>query len=303
MVNSYLEIYGHRNEKEAQKAYPLLARILNRTDSEDKSSLMILDLACGAGRYAILLASEGYRVTGVDLSRPLLDEALKKWNDLSKGNKGGTLELVRSDMRKLPFRKSFNLIINMFTSFGYFESDSENERVIKTISDHLVTDGNFVIDYLNRDSVIANLQEESESRVGEYSIVQHRWLTEDNKRVEKKVEVLDVSGDNVLSYTESVRMYTFSQMKAMIEKYSLEIMDVSGDYNGSKFSESSPRLIIAGRKVLKDSGYRIIPGLNVSSKLARDYLAGDPKALKFFAADYRDVSAYAAKAESYRSLY
>lgn len=244
----YIEIYRHRNEKEAEKAYPLLERIIEGAGYGDRAGTRILDLACGAGRYSILLASKGYRVTGVDLSRPLLDEALKKWNGLEKESKSGTLELVRSDMRELPFKSSFNLLINMFTSFGYFENDTENMRVIQTIAKHLVSSGRFVIDYLNRDAVIANLEKESESRIGDYRIKQRRWLTKDNLRVEKKVEVINITGDSVLNYTESVRMYDMNQMKTMIEKSNLELIDIFGDYDGMGFSASSPRLILSGRK-------------------------------------------------------
>jgi len=83
----------------------------------------VLDLACGRGRISIPLARHGCRVTGVDLSPNSLELARR---DAAAG--GVMLELIESDMRKIDFDPEFDVVINLFTSFGYFQDHSDNER-------------------------------------------------------------------------------------------------------------------------------------------------------------------------------
>src|SRR5687768_2760270 len=98
----------------------------------------ILDLACGKGRHSIYLNQLGYDVTGADLSENSIEEAAESAND--------TLHFVVHDMRE-PFEDKFDAIFNLFTSFGYFENDSDNILTLKAISESLNEYGFGVIDF------------------------------------------------------------------------------------------------------------------------------------------------------------
>ena len=83
----------------------------------------ILDLACGPGRHATALAKKGFRVTGVDLSSLLLQKA----KDLARAE-GGNVEWLREDMRRFVRPEAFDLVMSMFTSFGYFDGQERRHH-------------------------------------------------------------------------------------------------------------------------------------------------------------------------------
>src|SRR5437867_9881977 len=101
----------------------------------------ILDVACGAGRHTIDLAKRGYRVTGFDLSSPLLAEARK-----AARTAGVKPTFVQGDMRRLPYRNAFEAAISMFTSFGYFDRPEEDRQVLRGIARALRPRGQFLME-------------------------------------------------------------------------------------------------------------------------------------------------------------
>src|SRR3954453_16554332 len=80
----------------------------------------VLDLCCGPGRHSVEFARQGFRVTGVDRSPYLLDRAREH-----AATAGTSIEFVREDMREFCRPDAFDLAVNLFTSFGYFEHQDE----------------------------------------------------------------------------------------------------------------------------------------------------------------------------------
>ena len=114
-TQEYLSLYKHRNEDEAEQHIKLIL-----DNVETFAGYRVLDMACGAGRHAILLAKKGLIVTAVDLSDNLLSIAKKTANEENL-----KIEFVKSDIREFNTNLDFDLVVNLFTSFGYFESDEE----------------------------------------------------------------------------------------------------------------------------------------------------------------------------------
>jgi len=112
----YLNVYKHRDEKEARL---LVESILSITKIREKSK--ILDLACGAGRHSIEFAKKGFELTAVDLSKNLLDAAKKNAEAINI-----KVNFIRADLRKFKSNEKFDLVLNLFTSFGYFNNDEDN---------------------------------------------------------------------------------------------------------------------------------------------------------------------------------
>ncbi|MDR7434998.1 MAG: class I SAM-dependent methyltransferase [Armatimonadota bacterium] len=88
----------------------------------------ILDLACGPGRFALPLAKRGFCVVGFDLASVYLEQARKKAQE-----QGLFIELVQGDMREIPFEDEFDAVINMFTSFGYFDDERDHLKVLQGV--------------------------------------------------------------------------------------------------------------------------------------------------------------------------
>ena len=231
----YVLVYQHRNESEAKQQVSFLLNHIN-ISQEAK----ILDLCCGNGRHSIELKKLGYDVLGVDLSSELLDIARSKAseNDLD-------LKLYRCDMREIPYEDEFDLIVQFFTSFGYFETDAENQKVLSAISKALKKEGQFMIDYMNPDYVASNLVEKDEKQVSDdIKLIQERWI--ENSRVNKKITM--IKNGETSYYNESVRMYALQEIKAMLDQVGLMLNHTYGDFDGSEYNKDSSRMILIGNK-------------------------------------------------------
>ncbi len=245
----YLDIYSHRDENEAGMAAAVIRHVMRPLAADKKNGgLDILDLCCGQGRYSLLLAAEGHNVVGLDLSEALLLTAFQRRESAAAGSKKspGSLSLVRADMRRIPFVNAFDLMINMFTSFGYFESDEDNRAVLEASGRTLRRRGRFLIDYLNREQVLKSLIGEDDFEANGLKVKQIRCISPDGLRVEKTILVQGPKGED--RYQESVRLFDRSEMEAMLEPAGLQVDEVLGNYDCSAWSPESPRLILTGSK-------------------------------------------------------
>jgi SAM-dependent methyltransferase len=226
----YLDLYPHRDEREAETLVELLASRGIAVAGQD-----VLDLACGAGRHAAALGRRGARVVGLDLSMPLLLTARHR----------GAGRLVRADMRSLPLDAArFDAVLNLFTSFGYFASDQEHERVLAEVARVLKPSGHFVLDYLNRSHVAAGLVARDESSAGRKRVVQERSLSEDGRFVTKTIHLVNEGR----SFMERVRLYERGDLERMMRHVGLEPEAALGDYRGAPLLPASPRCILLARR-------------------------------------------------------
>jgi SAM-dependent methyltransferase len=232
----YLEVYSHRDEEEAVEEVDCIERLIPIADSQP-----VLDLACGSGRHCLELARRGYRVTGVDLSAELLDLARK--NALRENL---PVDFVRADMRKPPFHNCFGAVINMFTSFGYFEKDEDNAAIMSAIHRVLKPEGWFLIDYINRDSALTELVPEDRKRINGKLVTQWRRFDPVSKRLVKTIRI-EHAGE-VTTFFESVRLYSAEAMKAMAKSAGLTVHNLYGALDGRPRSIEAPRVILVGRK-------------------------------------------------------
>lgn len=231
----YLALYQHRDKAEALQLLDLVERTAHPT-----SDARILDLACGAGRHSISLAKRGYtNITGIDLSSTLINIA-----KASAEEQKVKVEFIESDM--LHFQGQYDLILNLFTSFGYFETDADNEAVINKIGNALTPNGYFVIDFFNATLVEQTLVPHSTKVLPSGETVDECRVIAD-RRVNKKIIIR--SADTTKEYYESVRLFTLQELRAMIERAAMKCEQVFGCYNGDPFDEqTSTRCIIVAKK-------------------------------------------------------
>jgi 2-polyprenyl-3-methyl-5-hydroxy-6-metoxy-1,4-benzoquinol methylase len=231
----YLKVYSHRDEAEAEKLVGLIIKNINLVP---QSSL--LDMACGAGRHAIVFAKMGFNVTAVDLSQRLLSEAKK-----NAFNAEVIIDFVLSDIMDYKVSKKFDLAVNLFTSIGYFEDDEENYAVIKKAYNMLNESGYFILDYFNKDFLMKNLIPTSVLSLNGLRIVQNRSIK--GKRVVKKI-IIEKNG-LIEEFYESVRLYSHDEMWNIINETGFTVIKIFGDFNGNEYEkETSPRLIFFAKK-------------------------------------------------------
>lgn len=234
-TDEYLEVYKHRNEKDGADLVDLID-----SNIDLKAGSKILDMACGAGRHSILFAKKGYQVTAVDLSHNLLKVA--KNNSIQSGL---DILFIESDIRHFGTLEKFDLVVNLFTSFGYFESDEENFSLLLNAYSFMNDSGYFVLDFFNRNFIEKNLVEESVDNYSGSRIVQQRKI--EGQRVVKRITIEKNGNQRV--FFESVRMYSRDELILRLNKIGFEIIRLFGDFNGSKFDpNNSPRIIIIAGK-------------------------------------------------------
>ena len=226
----YLRAYPHRDDDDAERLVRLLGELGVAGPGE-----RVLDLGCGPGRHAAALARRGAHVVGLDLSLPLLSAARRRRAE----------PLVRGDMRRLPFgTKAFDVVLNLFTSFGYFESDEEHGLVVREVARVLRPGGRFVLDFLNAPAVRAGLVPRDESRSGGTTVVQERRISDDGRFVTKSIHVSGISR----TFTERVRLYERADLERMLATSGMRLETAAGDYDGAPHGTASPRLILVGRR-------------------------------------------------------
>ncbi|MEP0861239.1 MAG: class I SAM-dependent methyltransferase [Ignavibacterium sp.] len=234
-TDEYLNVYKHRNENDAECHIRFLLSKIKLP-----SNASVLDLACGAGRHSILLAKAGYKVTGVDLSARLLNEAR-----LNSEKENLDIEFIQSDLRQFTASKKFDLVLNLFTSFGYFETDEENFLLFQKAYSLLNPNGYFVLDYFNKNHLEKNLIEYSEESNENYIIKQERKIVD--QRVNKKITIIRNGNSKV--YFESVKLYESNLLTLKLKEFGFEIINLFGDFLGNEFDEiSSPRFIAICKK-------------------------------------------------------
>lgn len=223
----YHILYKDRDHTEAQVFMDNLTEYLNLPEGGE-----VLDLACGKGRHSLYLNSLGYDVTGVDLSENSIEYAKQFENE--------TLHFEVHDMCK-PYKKQFDAVFNLFTSFGYFENEEDNLSTIKAIKANLNEFGFGVIDFLNSNYVIENLVDQNTKLVEGISFEQQR-------RFEDGYIIKDISfttEGHDFKFQERVRAFTLKDFVQLFEKAGVYLIDVFGDYKLRRFDEkTSERLIM-----------------------------------------------------------
>ncbi|MED5307061.1 MAG: class I SAM-dependent methyltransferase [Bacteroidota bacterium] len=231
----YHILYKNRNTQEAHFLIKNLVNLL----IPDKNSLF-LDLGCGSGRHSIELNKMGYKVDGIDLSTKSLE--------IAKPFENSRLKFIRADFRKLDFENKYDFILNLFTSFGYFDKENEHAQVFKQIFKSLKNNGHFVIDFLNTKKAVKNISKTNPQQTIHIDNIEFRIKkTYDNNFIYKNIEIVD-SGKKI-SFSEKVKIITLDKFLKYFDGLNIHLEYQFGDYKLSNFDENnSDRLILIFKK-------------------------------------------------------
>ena len=204
----------------------------------------VLDLACGQARHAVLLDQRGIDVTGQDQSADYLQDARA-----AADKHGVELPLVNSDMRSIPFENHFDAVISMFTSFGYFESEADNRKVLAEVSKALRPGGHMLLDLVNREWVIANNQPSERRENSDGTVVlERRELNLETSRNHVTFTFIDPSGKRRESVGHQIRLYTLTEIIQMMTDAGLTYECVYGGFDSEPYTPSTRRMIVVARK-------------------------------------------------------
>ncbi|MDX1419023.1 MAG: methyltransferase domain-containing protein [Rubricoccaceae bacterium] len=238
-ADAYELVYDQRDLDEAERLADLIERAVQPAPRSD-----VLDVGTGRGRHARVFARRGYRVTGLDLSANAVATARARAE--AEGLTPGQIVFVQGDMRLPHFQARFDGVLNLFTSFGYFDDDADHQRAVQAMADALKPGGWLVQDFLNAPHVRAHLVPQSEKRVDGVHVRQERWIADDH--VHKRIMLTPGDGQDPLTYTEHVRLLTRDDFARMYAAAGLRLVQTWGDYDGGPHSAESPRLILHAEK-------------------------------------------------------
>lgn len=227
----YHVLYQNRDDQEARFFIERLCASL-RIEKGAK----LLDLACGAGRHSKVLHSLGYDVTGVDLSP----------NSIAQANQCSApgLRFFVHDMRD-PLPDSYDVILNLFTSFGYFDSVADNARVLKSVFDALLPDGLLVIDFFNAEKVMRELKTRQE--INRDGILFHIKKEVSNGKIVKTI-AFEAEGQSHF-HQEKVQALDLMDFQQLLGNGGFQIAQTYGNYALEPFNAvHSDRLILICKK-------------------------------------------------------
>ena len=233
----YLRAYAD-SERDAEAGEQALAaaRLAGCPDGGE-----LLDAPCGFGRHAIPLARAGYRVTGVDRSTVLLDEARRR--------AGGERwpKFVTADYRELPFKdSSFDAALNLYTSLGYL-GDEEDTRALASIRRVLREGGRLVIEMMHRDRLVKMVSDRHWRLMGEGRLLLEQSTFDPASGVAQTTQTLIDSGGQRESRTFSVRVYTATELLAMVERAGFGDAKAYGTFEGEPFTLDTRLVVVAIR--------------------------------------------------------
>jgi SAM-dependent methyltransferase len=201
--------------------------------------LRILDLPCGQGRHAIELTRRGYDVTGVDLSPFMLKVAEERAR-----TEGVRVHWLTGDMREPIAGERFDLVLNLFTSLGYFADEADDRKAVSAAAAMLVPGGRFVLEVINGQRVMTQFQEREWFTVGKTAVVERRSLDPAAKRmvVERTVSTPSETEVNL----HAIRLYDGREVDAMLRAAGFNRVDLYGDWGGEPLTPESLRLLAVG---------------------------------------------------------
>ncbi len=235
----YLRIYSpflppERSAREVASIVKLLQLAPNSS---------ILDLCCGHGRHTIPLAQQGYHMTGLDLSQFFLQRA-----QADAEAKSIRVRWVQSDMRHIPFTNEFDAVINIFTSFGYLENEEEDLQVLRQVQQALKPGGLFLLETIYQVRVVRTFSPHGIIRYDDGLVVlEERRLNLPESRNEINITMIYPDGRRT-KHTQSIRVYTFTELRRMLKSVGLEVHAYYGDLDGAPLTVDS-RMVVVGKKL------------------------------------------------------
>ncbi len=210
-----------------------------------KGGEKILDLPSGYGRHSIALAQKGFNVTGSELNSVHLNKAIQN------AEKAGTrVNFVKENMININYKGEFDTVINMFYSFGFFDTDKENNKVLKNFYNALKPGGKFLFHTdVNIPRIMSGKYREDETRhlaSGKSLRIIDKYNPSD-KRIHGTWIIKDKEG-NEEKKNYSVRVYTKDEFIDLCKQTGFTEFKVYSDWSGVPYSEDSEDMIIVAKK-------------------------------------------------------
>ena len=202
----------------------------------------VLDLACGPGRHAVELAKRGLQVTAVDRTAFLLEKARKRATDA-----GVDIEFVEADMRDFVRPDAYDLVINMFTAFGYFDDKEEDVGVLRNVRSSLRAGGALVMDVVGKEWLAQHFEPTQSTELDDGTLIVRTHEVFDGwSRLRN--EWFLIRGDEIKRFRFHHTVYSGQELKSKLLEAGFEQVDLFGDLRGGEYGTEAERLVAVARR-------------------------------------------------------
>jgi len=202
----------------------------------------LLDAPCGFWRHSLYFAKMWCKVTWIDNNKYFIQQA-------KKSRKWLKAQFLEEDMLSLKYTEQFDHICNIFSSFGYF-SDKNNIKLLNIFHKALKTGGKLCIDVVNRDRILSSYENgkvrknhtilDNDVMLDAETFDPLTWCLQNNKKFVTKGKIIDAG--------YSMRLYTYTELKDMLERCGFNVLYTYGNYDSSTYTQDSNRIIIIAQK-------------------------------------------------------
>lgn len=235
-----------------EKLYPLIFsdKVFEAAEGEVEKTLAladfhgadVLDLACGPGRHSVPLAKNGYSVTGVDRSPFLLARAEERGRDANVA-----IEWIEEDMRRFKRTEAFDLVVNLFTSFGYFDDGQDDALVLTRIYQNLRPGGVLVMDMMGKELMARHFRPTISSELGNGSLFIERHEIVDGWSRTRNQWILVENGEAV-TFRFQTTLYSGVELKSLLKSTGFRNVKLFGSLDGGEYGADARRLVAVARK-------------------------------------------------------
>jgi SAM-dependent methyltransferase len=208
---------------------------------ETQSVPKLLDLCCGFGRIALELTRRGFAVTGVDITETYLSAAR---NDAAQENL--TIELIKEDARVFKRPDFFDVAVNLYISFGYFENANDDALLVQNVFDSLKKGGTFIIETLGKEIAVRDFVKREWFYKGDFTVLTEYTALDSWERLQNRWILM--KDGKTFERTFSQRLYSAYELKNLLLSTGFSTVESYGDWNESPYNQNARRLIILGRK-------------------------------------------------------
>ncbi len=202
---------------------------------------IVLDLCCGPGRHTLEFAIRGFSAVGVDLTEEYLEEARRRAAD-----RAVEVELVRSDMRNFARPDTFDLAVNLFTSFGFFEDEEDDLKVLRNLHRSLKPGGHLVVELTGKEILAGIFRERDWHRVGDVIYLDERKVIDSWSRMVNTWTILE-NGKRT-EYRFTLRLYSARELMRAVESCGFREAKAYGGFSAEPYNEAADRLVVTAVK-------------------------------------------------------
>jgi SAM-dependent methyltransferase len=201
----------------------------------------VLDLPCGNGRHALELAARGFEVTGIDRTESYIEEARRE-----AARRGLAAAFQVGDMRDYRAPGQYDLVLNLFGSFGYFDDPADDMRVLENMAASLRPGGRLLIETAGKEIVARDFQPRDWFQQDDLLVLTERKTTHSWGRIETRYIV--IKDGEWVEQTVSIRSFSAAELVSLLAAAGYHDVQVCGSLAGSAYDHSAERLVVIGQK-------------------------------------------------------